>query len=111
MSYRLKRFGWRLLYLPDARITRYGSASLSTLGRCEKAELYFASALLFFKGHSSTPKYLFARAFPLVAFLARLPTSFLYKALMAKQGLAEALDSVHSSARVLLMLVRGQLAP
>ena len=64
---RLKKAGWKIVYLAEAQVTHYGSASLGGIPEPRRALIAFASQMRYLKKHWSTPKYLFVRlacAFP-----------------------------------------------
>jgi GT2 family glycosyltransferase len=61
LCYRLRKAGWGVVYLAEARVTHYGSASFNELGRSERSAIYFNSLLYYFKKHSSRAKYILVR--------------------------------------------------
>ena len=61
LCYRLRKAGWSLFYLAEARVTHYGSASFKQLSSPEKSAIYFRSLLYYFKKHSSRAKYILVR--------------------------------------------------
>jgi GT2 family glycosyltransferase len=61
LCYRLRKAGWGILYLAEARVTHYGSASFNQLSQTEKSAIYFRSLLHYFKKHSSPAKYTLVR--------------------------------------------------
>jgi len=52
LCYRLKRAGWRIIYIADAHVTHYRSASLNQLARMDKDALIFRSLTYYFEKHS-----------------------------------------------------------
>lgn len=68
---RLKRAGWRLLYLAEARVTHYGSASSRRRSQAERDAMYFHSAKYFGKKHFSPTSYRLLRLSVAAALLLR----------------------------------------
>jgi GT2 family glycosyltransferase len=54
---RLKKAGWRVVYLAEARVTHYGSASSRSRSQAERDAMYFQSARYFGKKHFSPARY------------------------------------------------------
>jgi GT2 family glycosyltransferase len=61
LCYRLKQGNWRILYLAEALVTHYGSASFKRLMRSERNSIYFRSLTLYFRQHSNSATYLLVR--------------------------------------------------
>lgn len=77
LCYRLRKAGWKNIYLAEAQVTHYGSASIGKLGDGQRAIMFFASQMRYFRKHWSTPKYLFVRLTSALAFLLAIPLVFL----------------------------------
>ena len=58
---RLRKLGGKIVYLAEATVVHYGSASLKQLMGRERAGLYFQSLVAYYKKHHSRPAYLFVR--------------------------------------------------
>jgi GT2 family glycosyltransferase len=61
LCYRLAKAGWKRLYVPDAIVIHYGSASFRQIGAGRNAH-YFRSLIYFNRKHASRAKYLLVRA-------------------------------------------------
>lgn len=98
LCYRLKKAGWRIDYLAEARVLHYGSASFRKVGgRPEQAAMYYTSLVRFLRKHSSRARYNAFRAFLAPAFICRIPVAALYG--MWKRGprFAEVSGAVRTS--------------
>jgi GT2 family glycosyltransferase len=58
LCYRLKQRGQKVLYLTEARVTHYASASLKRLKSIERKIINLRALLLYEKKHASLPQYL-----------------------------------------------------
>jgi GT2 family glycosyltransferase len=58
LCYRLKKAGWQLLYIPEAQVTHYGSASFKKLLRSRQSAMYLGGLIHFFRKHSSPGRFL-----------------------------------------------------
>jgi N-acetylglucosaminyl-diphospho-decaprenol L-rhamnosyltransferase len=61
LCYRLRKARWGVVYLAEARVTHYGSASFSKVSQSERNAIYFKSLLHYFKKHSIPAKYILSR--------------------------------------------------
>jgi len=57
LCWRLKAAGWRVIYLADARVTHYGSASFRKRAQPERDAIYFESLRYFCRKHFSPARY------------------------------------------------------
>jgi GT2 family glycosyltransferase len=51
LCYRLKRAGWRVIYIAEAEVTHYKSASINELARSNRKVMFFRSLGYFFRKH------------------------------------------------------------
>ena len=77
LCYRLQQDGWRIIYLAEAEVIHYGSASFKKLLWSEKNVIYFNSLLYFFKEHASPAKYYLLKAGLTAVLLLQVPIVFL----------------------------------
>lgn len=79
LCYRLKQAGWKILYVADAHVTHYGSASLNKLARIEKDAMVFRSLLYYSKKHSNPAQAWLLRWTLALVFVSRLPVYCVYR--------------------------------
>lgn len=77
LCYRLQQDGWRIIYLAEAEVIHYGSASFKKLLWSEKNVIYFNSLLYFFKEHANPAKYYLLKAGLTGVLLLQVPIVFL----------------------------------
>ncbi len=77
LCYRLQQDGWRIIYLAEAEVIHYGSASFKKLLWSEKNVIYFNSLLYFFKEHSSPATYYLLKVVLTGVLLLQVPIVFL----------------------------------
>jgi GT2 family glycosyltransferase len=61
LCYRLKQQGWKVVYLAEARVTHYASASLKKLRSIDRKIINLRALLVYEKKHTSFPRYLLFR--------------------------------------------------
>jgi GT2 family glycosyltransferase len=61
LCYRLKRQGWKAVYVPGAQVTHYGSASLRKLLSSERRMLSIRALMYYYKQHKSFAAYVFLK--------------------------------------------------
>ena len=49
LCYRVKRAGWRIVYMANASVVHHGSASLNRIDESERAEMFIKSLMYFFR--------------------------------------------------------------
>jgi N-acetylglucosaminyl-diphospho-decaprenol L-rhamnosyltransferase len=77
LCYRLQQGGWKIVYLAEAHVVHYGSASFRKLVWSEKNIIYLRSLLYFFKEHSGRFKYTLLRTGLTVVLLLHVPIAWL----------------------------------
>jgi N-acetylglucosaminyl-diphospho-decaprenol L-rhamnosyltransferase len=105
LCYRLKRAGWKIMYLAEARVTHHGSASLNTLSRPEKAAVLFKSLAYYFKKNTSPLKYWFTRLTLALLLIARVPSLILYRLYRRDSRPQEWRESAEASLRTARLLL------
>lgn len=98
LCYRLKKAGWRVVYLAEVQVLHYGSASFRKVGgRPEQAATYYTSLVRLFRKNSSPARYNTFRAFMIPAFICRIPLAALYGILKRGPRLAEVSGALRTS--------------
>jgi N-acetylglucosaminyl-diphospho-decaprenol L-rhamnosyltransferase len=105
LCYRLKQAGWQIMYVAEAQVTHYGSASFNQLARVEKAAIVIRSLAHYFKKHSSPAQNWFVRLTLALFFFVRLPIFCIYRMVRFGVSRREWRDSV----RISLQTVRSLL--
>ena len=77
LCYRLKKAGWGIFYLAEARVTHFGSASIKRLDRSTRDPMFFRSMIRYFKKHSTPMGYFALRVTLSLVFALRVPVAFL----------------------------------
>jgi len=77
LCYRLEQAGWKLWYVPEARITHYGGASFKKVMRSERAGMHFEGLTRFFRKHSSPGRFLLFRLTLAGTLCLRMPLAVL----------------------------------
>lgn len=77
LCYRLQQDGWRIIYLAEAEVIHYGSASFKKLLWFEKNVIYFNSLLYFFKEHANPVRYYLLKGVLTGVLLLQVPIVFL----------------------------------
>ncbi len=108
LCYRLKRAGWKILYLHEACVTHYGSASLNQLPGIERTRMYFTSMMLYFRKHRNPASYRVTRIGVALVVLVRGLSGTLRRLSRGRWTRKELLDPVQWSLSVarLLLLAR-----
>lgn len=104
LCYRLKKAGWRIIYLAEAKVTHYGSASINTLSRSDRNTMLFESLTYFFKKHSNPAKYFLVRLTLGLFLMLRIPAAALFKICRGSTR-QEWSDSVRASVRAVRVLL------
>jgi len=111
---RLKEAGWKPIYLAEAQVTHWGSATTATgeycgskgrIGKTESTVLFFKSQTYYLRKHWSAPKYLFGRLACVPAFFVEIALVLLklrIRGLRRKERTAW-VRTYLTAARVLLM--------
>lgn len=74
---RLKKAGWKIIYVAEATVIHHPSSSFRKLGRSETSAMFLKSLLYYFKKHSSPARFFLLRAMLIWAFSLRLVVSSL----------------------------------
>lgn len=106
LCFRLKKAGWRLIYLAQARVHHYGSSSFKQLTRAERSPVLFESLIYYYRKNVGRLRCLLLRLTLSVAFLLRLPLLVLGNA-WRRAGRAERSDAVGASLAALRSLLLG----
>ena len=111
LCYRLKRAGWDIFYLAEARVTHYGSSSFKQLRGSQTYAIYLRSLLRFFRKHSNPGKTVLLRMTLSSLFFLRLSHSLLLRVLRGKSSQDELSDSIRAylAGMSLLLLEWSQL--
>lgn len=105
LCFRLKKAGWRIVYVAEARVSHYKSSSWMELSWLERNTIAFQSMLRFFRKHSHPVRVFLVRLALAVVMLVRLPTVILlrtWKARSIHEGLR---SSVSPTLKVIYMLI------
>jgi GT2 family glycosyltransferase len=62
LCYRLKRAGWTVVYLAEAPVIHYGSASLSKINESERTVMFLKSLMLFYNNNEGSWRCLLLRS-------------------------------------------------
>jgi GT2 family glycosyltransferase len=106
LCYRLKEAGWRLVYVPQARVTHHGSASLNRLALSERTAIYFDSLKRYFRKHSSPWHYQLVRLAVASAILTRATGAVLYNLFRGTSTRAGRRETVQRSLRIVRSMLR-----
>ncbi len=105
LCYRLKKAGWRIAYLAEARVTHYGSASLNKLPQLDRSAMFLRSQMYFFKRHSSPPRYFLLRLTLASVLCLRLPLFILFRICRSGWNRREWSDSMRAFLSAVRLLV------
>jgi GT2 family glycosyltransferase len=105
LCHRLKDAGRRVVYLADAHVTHYGSASLNKLTQLEKSAIHSRSLVYYLDKHLSRFKSRALRLALALLFLIRLPFFCVYRALRYGTTRQEWRESVGRSLQAVRSLV------
>jgi len=108
LCHRLKDAGWRLVYVPQARVTHYGSASLSRLTLSDRNAIYFDSLKRYFRKHSSSWHYRLVRLAVASAVLVRATGAILYSLCRGTSTRDRRRESIRRSLRIVRSMLRQQ---
>jgi len=108
LCHRLKDAGWRLVYVPQARVTHYGSASLGRLTLSDRNTIYFDSLKRYFRKHSSSWHYQLVRLAVAAAVLTRATGAVLYSLSRGTSTRDRRRETVQRSLRVVRSMLRQQ---
>jgi GT2 family glycosyltransferase len=72
LCYGLRKAGWKIIYLSEAQVTHFGSATIGRTEEAQRAIIFFRSQMCFLKKHWTGPKYLFVRLLSAFAFLLQV---------------------------------------
>ncbi len=73
LCYRLKKGGWRIIYLAEAHVIHYKSASIGRLPEPRRVTMFFTSQMCYAKKHWSVAMYLLLRLASALALLIDFP--------------------------------------
>jgi GT2 family glycosyltransferase len=104
LCYRLKKAGWRVFYLAEARVTHYGSSSFRQLTRTERSPILFQSLIYFYRKNAGRSSCLLLRLTLAMTFLVRLSVLILRSAWM-NSSRRERSDAVGASLAALRSLL------
>jgi GT2 family glycosyltransferase len=105
LCYRLKRSGWLIVYVAEARVTHYGSASTHRFTQLEKSAITFRSMMYFFRKHWSPGRYLFFSGTVALALFLRIPVLVLVEVVRRASRRRPPDDSLRASLRALRWLL------
>ena len=105
LCYRLRRAGWSIVYISEARVTHYGSASTRRFTELEKSTISFRSMMYFFRKHWSPGRYFLFRLTVAGALFLRLPFLVLAEILRRASRRRPSDDSLRASLRALYWLL------
>jgi len=108
LCYRLREANWRLVYVPQARVIHYGSASLNRLALSERSAIYFDSLKRYFRKHSSPTHYQFLRLAVASAILARAAGAVVYNVLRGTSTRARRRETMQRSLGIVRSMLRQQ---
>ncbi|HEV2495130.1 MAG TPA: glycosyltransferase family 2 protein [Terriglobia bacterium] len=106
LCFRLKKAGWRLVYLARAHVMHYGSSSFKQLSRVERSPILFESLIYYYRKNVGRLRCLVLRLTLAAAFLLRLPLLILRNAWM-NSGRTERSEAVGASLAALRLLILG----
>jgi GT2 family glycosyltransferase len=106
LCFRLKKVGWQLVYVAQARVMHHGSASFKQLTRVERSPLLFESLIYYYGKNVGRLRCLLLRLTLALAFLLRLPLLVLRNA-WKHSGRTESRDAVGASLAALRLLLLG----
>ncbi len=86
LCHRLKKAEWKIVYLAEARVTHYGSASFKKLMWSERRAIHFTSLMYFFEKHSNPAKCFLLRLGLGMALFLQMPMVILFA--MSRKGSA-----------------------
>lgn len=105
LCYRLRRAGWKLFYLAEARATHYGSASLRKLEKLQRSMMFYESQMHFLKKHWKSGRYKISKTILILIFALRTPIAFVYRLWRYRGNLEEAKNSARVSLRIAHWLI------
>jgi N-acetylglucosaminyl-diphospho-decaprenol L-rhamnosyltransferase len=73
LCFRLKKAGWKIVYVAEAHVTHYQSASIGKIPEPRKATMFFKSQMYYLKKHWSAPKYFSIRLASALVLLFDIP--------------------------------------
>jgi GT2 family glycosyltransferase len=76
--YRCLQAGWKIAYVPEARVVHYGGASFSKLGLSENSLMRFRSLLRYFRKHFTLGRFIRVKMMVAVALVLRLPLLLIF---------------------------------
>jgi len=76
--YRCLQAGWKIAYVPEARILHYGGASFAKLGLSENSLMRFRSLLRYFQKHFTLGRFILVKMMVAVALVLRLPLLLIF---------------------------------
>lgn len=106
LCYRLKKSGWRVFYLAEARVTHYGSSSFKQLTRTERSPILFGSLIYFYRKNVGPVRCLLLRLALAVVFLLRLPVLMVRKGWISS-GRGERSDAMRACLAAVRSLLLG----
>ena len=106
LCYRLKKSGWRLVYLAEARVMHYGSSSFKRLTRTQRSPILFGSLIYFYTKNVGRVRCLFLRLALAVVFLLRVPVLMVREGWISS-GRRECSDAMRASLAAVRSLLFG----
>jgi GT2 family glycosyltransferase len=97
LCYSLKTAGWRILYLAEARVVHYGSASLKRRIRSERDTIFLSSLMYYFKKRAFPGRYLSLKLCLTLVVGLRVPAAALFAAFQRHLTRHERWDLMRSS--------------
>ena len=110
LCYRLRKAGWDLIYLREAQVVHYSSASLGKLTRLERDTMCFTSMMYYFRKHSGPAKYLAIRMMLALVVLVRGPLAALHRVWRGGWTRQEWFDAIGRSLRAVRLLLLKSLS-
>jgi GT2 family glycosyltransferase len=107
LCYRLRKAGWRILYIPEARVIHFGSASYTQWAKFDQRANFFRSITYFLKKHSTPLKYLVIRLTLALVVLVRIPAGFLLEILRRNSTYEAASQRTRADLTLLRAVFKG----
>ena len=108
LCHRLKDAGWRVVYVPQAHVSHYGTATMSRMTLTEKNMFYFDPLRRYFRRHSSFWYYQLVRLAVAAAVLTRATGAVVYKLLRGTSTSVGRRETIKRSLSVVRLMFRHQ---
>lgn len=108
LCHRLKEAGWRLVYVPQAHVTHYGSASLGRLALSDRNAIYYDSLKRYFRRYTTPWRYRLLTLAVASAILTRAIAAVLYNLCRGTSTPAGRRESIKRSLSIVRLMFRQQ---